>query len=80
MVASRIGRGASEGGSNGRDWSMGSSSTGQYKTPGMLGFICADARGRARSALFSRVFVMWLLSYEVPIGGSTVQDKRLIFT
>ena len=34
---------------------------GQYKTPGMLGFIRAQ-RGRARSALFSRVLVIFYTS------------------
>ena len=33
---------------------------GQYKTPGVLGFIRAQ-RGRARSALFSRVFCYKLI-------------------
>ena len=45
MVADRIGRGASEGGTG--PW-------GQYKTPGMPLSIRAQ-RGRARSALFCRV-------------------------
>ena len=54
---------------------------GQYKTPGMLGFIRAQ-RGRARSALFSRVrrnsdfHRVWLLHFRDSTKRPSIQRSR----
>ena len=57
MVAARIERGASEGGSNGR-----TDRVGHLESGNIPGYVCAK-RGRARSALFLRVHINRYLSY-----------------